>query len=404
MSWCRILRSTVLAACAWTIAAAGETAVDPTALGRLVSAAEESQSNALFVHRHGKAVHEGFFKSSDKRIYLFSVTKAFAGLAVGLAWDRGLIPGVEAPVSDYFPEAAKDPMFARVRIRHLLQHTSGIQTTRGSRDIYPQPDFVRFALESPVGTPPGEVYEYNNRAINLVSGIVGKVAGKRMEAFLVEHLFEPLEIREYRFGRDKAGNTWAMDGLELRVSDLIKVGDLLAQRGRWNGRQVISEKWLELAMQGNLIRLHRSAPVGLSLFSVDLDGGVSIPVVTVEALIRAGLEERLAGRLRPLAGREFAKASELGAELQATFQRPELEAIAAAGGRAMVRIYQKTGGRRLVYHDGDLGNYLIALPESGIAVARTIDERRGRGKPHDFAEILGLTARLVPGVDAEKTQ
>jgi len=71
-----------------TLQAAGQAGVDPAALDRLVSAAEAKQSDALFVHQHGKPVHEAFFKSKDKRIYLFSVTKAFTGLAVGIAWDR----------------------------------------------------------------------------------------------------------------------------------------------------------------------------------------------------------------------------------------------------------------------------------------------------------------------------
>ncbi len=396
MNFTRILTLGLLSCFVLSVDARGQSNVDPVALERLLSAAESKQSNALLVHQHGKPVSEKFFKSSDKRIYLFSVTKAFTGLAVGLAWDRGLIPNIEAPVSDYYPEAAKDPLMARVRIRHLLQHTSGITTTQGSGDIYPQRDFVRFALESPVVTPPGEVYAYNNRAINLLSGIVAKVTRKSMEEFLAEQLFQPLGIRSYRFGRDKAGNTWGMDGLELKASDLIKVGDLLASRGRWNGQQIISERWLDLAMQGNLIRLHRSAPTGLGLFSLDVDGGVSIDAGTLDSLSRVGLDERLAARLRPFAGREFPKASELGSALHEVFQPTELEAIAAAGGRAMIPLYRKSKGRRLVYHDGDLGNYLIVVPEAGLCVVRTIDERRGRGKPNAFEEIYGLTHQLLP--------
>jgi hypothetical protein len=62
----------------------------------------------------------------------------------------------------------------------------------------------------------------------------------------------------------------------------------------------------------------------------------------------------------------------------------------------MIPVYRKAKGRRLVYHDGDLGNYLIVMPENGLAVVRTIDERRGRGKPNAFEEIYGLTVRLVP--------
>lgn len=39
---------------------------------------------------------------------------------------------------------------------------------------------------------------------------------------------------------------------------------------------------------------------------------------------------------------------------------------------------------------------LIAVPGTGIAVARTIEEKDGRGKPNGFEEIYGLTARLLP--------
>ncbi len=377
-------------------AAHAASSLDAAALDRLFAAAEQKQSNALFVHERGEPVREQFFDAKDRRIYLFSVTKVFAALAVGIAWDRGLIPSIEEPVSRYFPDANKDPQFGQIRIRHLLQHTSGIETTQGSRDIYPRKDFVRFALESPVVTSPGEIYAYNNRAINIVSGIIRLASGKSMEEFLVEHLFKPLEIRDYRFGRDKTGNTWAMDGLELRGSDLIKIATVIADNGRWRGRQIVSERWLDVATQGNLIRLHRSAPAGLGLFCVDIDGAVVIPATTVEALARSGLEEPLISRFRSVSGREFPKASELGQTLQATFNPSELEKIAAAAGREMVPVYRKPRGRTLVYHDGEFGVILVAVPRTGIAVARTIDEKRGRGKPNGFEEIYSLTARLLP--------
>jgi CubicO group peptidase (beta-lactamase class C family) len=364
-------------------------------LEELVRQAKAQRSNALFVNEDGNPVREEFFDSRDRRIYVFSVTKLFSGLAVGLAWDRKLIPSIDEPVARYFPGEAKDPGFEKIRIRHLLQHTSGIETTQGSRDIYPQKDFVRFALQSPIVSEPGEVYQYNNRAINLIPGILRKVTGKSMEAFLVEHLFKPLDIRDYRFGRDAAGNTWGMDGLEIKASDLIKVGRVLANRGRWKDQQIISERWLDVAMQGNLVRLHRAAPTGCGFFCMDLGGGVVIAPETIDLLVRGGLSEALAGRLRVFVGREYARASDLGAALQSGFKTDELESISAAAGREMHPLYRKVKGSRMVYHDGDLGNYLIVLPDDGIAVVRTIDQKRGRSGPHAFEEIFGLSARLV---------
>lgn len=364
-------------------------------LEELVRLAKAQRSNALFINEGGTAVREEFFDAKDRRIYVFSVTKLFSGLAVGLAWDRKLIASIDEPVARFFPGEAKDPRFEKLRIRHLLQHTSGIETTQGSQDIYPQKDFVRFALQSPIISEPGEVYQYNNRAINLVPGILRKVTGQSMEAFLVEHLFKPLDIRDYRFGRDAAGNTWGMDGLEIKASDLIKVGAMLANRGRWKDQQILSERWLDVAMQGNLIRLNRSAPTGCGFFCMDLGGGVVIAPETIDILVRGGLSEALAGRLRAFGGREYARASDLGTALQAEFKVDELESISAGAGREMHPLYRKVKGRRMVYHDGDLGNYLIILPDDGIAVVRTIDQKRGRSGPSSFEDIFGLSARLV---------
>jgi hypothetical protein len=68
----------------------------------------------------------------------------------------------------------------------------------------------------------------------------------------------------------------------------------------------------------------------------------------------------------------------------------------AAAGREKVPLYHTPKGRRLVSHDGEFGIILTALPGTGIAVACTITEKDGRGKPNGFGEIYGLTARLLP--------
>lgn len=141
---------------------------------------------------------------------------------------------MEHPVGKYLTEMNLDATRAKIRIRHVLQHMSGIQTTKGSGDIHPQADGVKFAMESPVISEPGEVYEYNNRdrAINLVSGVIQRVSGKSMEDFLVEHLFKPLDIRDYRLGRDKAGHTWAMDTLVFKALPAAKPTD--SRKSRFN--------------------------------------------------------------------------------------------------------------------------------------------------------------------------
>jgi len=132
-----------------------------------------------------------------------------------------------------------------------------------------------------VVSAPGEVFKYNNRAINIASGVIRKVTGKPMEALLVEHLFMPLNITDYKFRHDRAGNTWAMDGLELKVSDLVKIGSLLADNGQWKGKQIISEKWLSVATQASLGSLDRNGAYGLGLFVLEPEARLTIPSASV---------------------------------------------------------------------------------------------------------------------------
>lgn len=368
--------------------------LDPKAVDDLFRMAEEKQSNALFVHEKGQPVREKFFNTRDRRIYLYSVTKLFSGLAIGIVRDKGLIASVEDPVGKYLPEMNLDATRAKIRIRHILQHTSGIQTTKGSRDIYPQADFVKFAMESSVISEPGEVYEYNNRAINLVSGVIRRVSGKSMEDFLVENLFKPLDIRDYKFGRDKAGNTWAMDGLELKASDLVKVGKVLANGGMWKEQRIVSEALISTATRPCLLQLDRPSAMGLALFCSELDSRLSIPKETLVVLEKAQVSESTLAVVRSLIDREFNRQQDLGKEMKQTLTPAQMERIAQVCGEADVPLFRRLpGGRHMVWHQGEFGVNLIAVPEIGVSVARTIDDNRGRGKPNGFEEIYTLFSK-----------
>jgi len=382
--------------CLRTFSALAQSSIDPVALDKLFEEAKAQHSNALFVYQHGEPVRQEFFDAKDRRVYLYSVTKVFTGLAVGLAFDRGLIPSIDEPLSTWYPEAATDPLKRQLKLRHVLQHISGILTTKGSHDIYPQKDFVKFALESPIVSPPGTEFNYNNRAINIASGIVGKVTGKPMDELLAERIFKPLGITDYKFRHDRAGNTWAMDGLEMKVSDLVKVACVLADGGRWKGQQLISEKWLAVATQASVVSLDRNGAYGLGIFVLEPDARLAIPSATVDALEKAGLGNQIVSRLRVLAGTEFKGSKEFGTALKQSLSLAELEMVSSVAGRQMIPVYRNLSNRKLLAHSGEIGEFLLALPASGIAVARTIDEKRGRAGDFGFGTIYGLVLKLQP--------
>jgi CubicO group peptidase (beta-lactamase class C family) len=303
---------------------------------------------------------------------------------------------VEEPVSTWYPELAADRVKKQIKLRHVLQHTSGILTTQGSRDIYPQKDFPKFALESPTVSNPGEEFKYNNRAINIASGIIGKVTRGPMDELLVKDLFKPLGIEDYKFRHDRAGNMWAMDGLELKASDLVKIGCVLADGGKWRGQQIISERWLAVMTEASLVSLDRNGAYGLGIFVLEPDALLTIPSATVDVLEKLGLTNSITGKLRPLADKEFKGSKELGAALKKSLSPAELELISSVAGREMMPIYRVVSGRRLLAHSGEIGEYILAMPGTGIAVSRTIDDKRGRAGDFSFPTIYRRVLNLSP--------
>lgn len=180
-------------------------------------------------------------------IEAMSITKSIVSLGIGILVDEGSI-SIDQPIGDWFLEF-KEKEKEKITIRHLLSHTSGLQAQESAQEIYQSDDFVKFAIDAKVLTEPGKVFFYNNRAINILSGIIEKVSGKRMDCFIKEKLFDPLEIKDFSWEVDKAGQASGHSGLKIKAKDLAKIGQLIVQEGIWNGKKIISKEWLALSME-----------------------------------------------------------------------------------------------------------------------------------------------------------
>lgn len=372
-------------------------------LETLIEKAKLNESASLAVSIGDSVCYESYFRGKASTQYLiYSVTKLVTGLAVGLLYDKGLIKSVEEPLSTYFDEWKTDPLKQSITIRQVLQHTSGLYTSKGSRDIYPRPDFVAFALQDSVVSAPGMVFQYNNRAINLLSGLVKRRTGQSMEAFVNDHLFAPLGIKDYRWRHDKSGNTWAMDGLELRTADLLKIGMMMANGGQWQGRRVVSERWLAVAAQLPLVNaLTGTGGWGYSVQVVYFEDRFLIPRAHLQALSRQGLPERLSAKLEPLADSLYNDWGQFGKALGRRLSRAEVEELTVFCSHQMLPTYYTERGSVVMTHSGEIGQWLVILPTYKIAAVRFIDEKYGRkldekgNYRYPFSEILSLVVNLI---------
>ena len=106
-------------------------------------------------------------------------------------------------------------------------------------------DFFRYVLERPVATTPGTKFVYNSGVSLMLGEIIYKASGLRADKFAERHLFSPLGITNYFWGKAPNGVVNTLGGLALRPRDMAKIGQLFLNGGRWQEKQIVSEKWVK---------------------------------------------------------------------------------------------------------------------------------------------------------------
>ena len=213
--------------------------------------------HSFMLLRHGRVAAEAWWKPYEPALphMLFSLSKSFTSTGIGFAVAEGRL-SVDDPVLGFFPEAApKRPSanLAAMKVRHLLTMTTG--HTRDTADRIMRPgarDWVKSILSQPVEAEPGSLFVYNSGASYLLSAIVQKVTGQRLLDWLTPRLFAPLGIEDAAWERCPRGYDTGGWGLSLRTEDIAKFGQLLLAKGRWDGRQLIAESWIDEATRAQV--------------------------------------------------------------------------------------------------------------------------------------------------------
>lgn len=213
-------------------------------------AARRLEVHSCMILRHGSVIAEGWWRPYAPEIphMLFSLSKSFTSTAVGLAVHEGRL-SVDDAVISFFPDdlpATVGPNLAAMRVRHLLTMGTGHQadTTGRMRDAG---NWVRGFLGLDVEHAPGAPFVYNSGATYMLSAIVQKVTGLTVLDYLTPRLFEPLGIEGATWESSPQGINAGGWGLSLKTEDIARFGQLYLQKGRWEGRQVVPEAWVEAA-------------------------------------------------------------------------------------------------------------------------------------------------------------
>jgi len=218
-----------------------------------IDAAEKSstQLHSFFVLRHGKVVAEGHWApySPELRHTMYSVSKSFTSTAIGFAVTENLLTVNDKVISfflDQLPDSIS-PNLAKMEVKHLLYMSAGQDPEPFSKIINNEDDWVKAFLATPIVYEPGSVFKYNSMATYMLSAIVQKVSGQKVIDYLKPRLFDPIGIDGYDWEVDPRGINTGGWGFRIKTEDMARFGQLLLQKGKWNGKQIIPESWVDEA-------------------------------------------------------------------------------------------------------------------------------------------------------------
>lgn len=231
----------------------------------LVGFVKERGPASGLITRHGYIVAE--WGDPNRTDITNSVTKTFLTTVVGLAWQRGLIHDVNDYVRDYMP--ANVDLFDKAHNKNIKWDHLLRQTSDWSGTLWGKPDWadrpVGKTLEEQQDRPmyePGTHFKYNDVRVNVMALAALQVWRRPLPQVLREEVMEPIgasstwrwfgyenswvDIEGQKVQSVSGGGHWG-GGMFINSYDMARFGYLFLRNGKWKDRQIVSEKWIQMA-------------------------------------------------------------------------------------------------------------------------------------------------------------
>ncbi len=223
----------------------------------------DSINNGAYEHIHSiiitkdkKLVFEEYFHGYDRE-YLHDTRSAFksiASLVVGKAMMKNRDLKVENIILNYYPEyEISNPQKNTINIHQALTMSTGIALEDEDEMQWDNNDWVSYKLNLPMKYKPGDKFEYSSGGANLLTGVIQQSVDKYLPLFIYEEMLLPMSIDKFQMQTSPQWRGYLAGSFYLRPIDLTKFGLLMLNKGKWNGKQIIAESWIEESTEPQII-------------------------------------------------------------------------------------------------------------------------------------------------------
>lgn len=216
---------------------------------------EGVRTDALLVIRDGRVLFERYANptTAETPHLTWSISKSVLATVLGVAYGEGRFK-LDDPVAKFYPPMQAHP---QLRIEDLLHWASGLDWqedyeyaplkssvvamlyTRGRGDM------AGFTAAHGVAAAPGERFLYSSGDSNVLAASLRQMVGAEAYAdYPWQALFEPLGIRQAVWERDAQGTFVGSSYLYMTARELARIGQLMLDNGRWQGRQLLPADWV----------------------------------------------------------------------------------------------------------------------------------------------------------------
>ena len=226
--------------------------------GTLRTSLEETNTVAFLMVKDGEIVFEEYWDgySDSSRSNSFSMAKSVTTMLTQCAIQDGSIPSWDTKVKDYLPQL-KGEFADELTLRHLSTMTAGLDFNEHytnpfdiTAKLYYGPDVEKLMIENvPVIDKPGDTYEYQSGATQLLGLAVMKATGKTLSEYASEKLWKPMGATysaEWHLDSEN-GKELAFCCFNSNARDFARFGQMLLQQGNYNGKQLLDSSFVAMA-------------------------------------------------------------------------------------------------------------------------------------------------------------